>query len=70
MEAQGFLSRATARDDARSVIISLTPSGRTVLAAAKQTTKALDSEIADALSPENSAIFDAVLTQLLARKSN
>ena len=31
MEAQGFLSRAVSRDDARSIIIALTPDGRRML---------------------------------------
>ena len=36
MEGQSFLSRATSRDDARSIIIALTPDGRRVLKIARQ----------------------------------
>ncbi|MGL4405297.1 MAG: MarR family winged helix-turn-helix transcriptional regulator, partial [Notoacmeibacter sp.] len=36
MEAQGFLSRAVSRDDARSIIIALAPEGRRVLKVGRQ----------------------------------
>ena len=50
MEAQGFLSRAVSRDDARSIIIALTPDGRRVLKIGRQITKDTEAAIFSGLN--------------------
>jgi DNA-binding MarR family transcriptional regulator len=51
MEAQGFLSRATSRDDARSIIIALTPDGRRVLKICRQIVADIEAKTFSALKP-------------------
>jgi DNA-binding MarR family transcriptional regulator len=50
MEAQGFLSRAISRDDARSVIISLTPGGRRMLKIGREIVQNVESKTFSVLS--------------------
>jgi DNA-binding MarR family transcriptional regulator len=50
MEAQGFLSRAVSRDDARSIIITLTPDGRRVLKTSREIVAGVEAKTFSALS--------------------
>ena len=61
MEAQGFLSRATSRDDARSTIIALTPEGRRVLKTSRQIVADIEAKIFSALTGSNCESFSKML---------
>ena len=61
MEAQGFLSRAASRDDARSIIIALTPEGRRVLKIGRQ----IVAEIEDKIFSVLNAVDCAALAKML-----
>jgi DNA-binding MarR family transcriptional regulator len=69
MEAQGFLSRATARDDARSMIISMTPEGRVALAESRNAAKATEAAVFEALPEQDAALLGELLGRLIARKA-
>ncbi len=50
MEAQSFLARAVSRDDARSIIIALTPEGRRVMEIGRQIAKDTEAVIFSSLT--------------------
>lgn len=70
MEAQGFLSRATSRDDARSIIIALTPEGRRVMKIGRQIVKETEAALFSGLNSETRQTLQNCLdTVLLHMKS-
>ena len=70
MEGQSFLSRATSRDDARSIIIALTPDGRRVLKIARQIVQDVEAETFSGLSDTERQNLHSTLDLVLLHGKN
>ena len=70
MEGQSFLSRATSRDDARSIIIALTPDGRRVLKIARQIVQNVEAETFSGLSDVERQNLHGALDMVLLHSKN
>ena len=72
MEAQGFLSRAVSRDDARSIIIALSPDGRRVLKICREIVQDVESKTFSILSAADcdslQKHLDSVFSQIKHRE--
>lgn len=68
MEGQGFLSRAVSAEDARSIIISLTPEGRKALAGARLSVSQAEQAAFSEMDDEARAALQAMLARVLAAK--
>lgn len=66
LEHERLIERESAEHDARSVVLSLTPTGATQLEAAFRTHNRREQEWASALDPDERATFAALLTKLAA----
>ena len=69
LERRGHITRGTRAGDRRSVLIELTPSGRTTAAAIRETITRLEERALADLSPAAVAGFHAVLEALTAASS-
>jgi DNA-binding MarR family transcriptional regulator len=71
MEVQGFLSRATSRDDGRSIIIALTPDGRRVMKTGRQIVKESEASAFSSLNSKDreslGKCLDVVLSNIKTR---
>jgi DNA-binding MarR family transcriptional regulator len=70
MEAQSFLSRAVSRDDARSIIIALTPEGRRVMKIGRQIVKEAEAAMFSSLNNENHEGLSNTLNLVLSNIKN
>ena len=70
MEGQSFLSRAISRDDARSIIIALTPDGRRVLKIARQIVQDVEAETFSGLSDTERQNLHSTLDLVLLHGKN
>lgn len=67
MEAQGFLSRAVSREDARSIIISLTPEGRRVMKIGRDIVRDVEQKTFSILSKTECESLEGLLSLVFSQ---